>query len=306
MPKKPLKKNDENRVTIHIWKMNSSTAFFKKQEIGHVSLQTYTGGPEDKGIYASLYPATASAVTDREGVEPRFNSYGDDHGNGRLPEHSIDLYSLDVAAINSFYWRLKNSGLKYAPIASTFLADAKTHTCATFVRALLLKGNIKSLLFEIRWSILFDFIFEIFIGTAGIEIMADFPLALGALPRNRKALLGATLGMGLEWFGPKHSPHPISGISIDYSTKKGILTGIIGFSIFALGLVTMTTVLNYMRIGEYLDNSSNFNYLLGFVVGTMTALITTAGNEIAILLGKAVITPNDIMKLAKHAEKMQE
>lgn len=94
-----LEASNKNKVTIRIWLPLSTL------DTGHASLQTYYRGVENKGIYVSIWPE--SAIKASEIFKPKkavCHTFEDDlSAERRKPEVTIDLFSLDVNAINKAY-----------------------------------------------------------------------------------------------------------------------------------------------------------------------------------------------------------
>ena len=100
-----------NRVTVIIWPASGSDP----KSAGHVALQTYYGGPEEKGIYVSFWPGeTCNKSYSQQdpapaGQQNQCNNSGS-HFHTKIQDNLIyhgyheegggrfDLYELDVAA----------------------------------------------------------------------------------------------------------------------------------------------------------------------------------------------------------------
>ena len=155
MPRK-LTKALSNKVTIRIWNVNML--------IGHVSLQTHTGGRENKGIYASFWPKRSSPTVpsvapstlpqEAPSVEGYLSAALDEDiysNEKRGPDFEIDLYSLNVSAINKAYAlferELQKGSVSWSLLGSSVAvilnSEKDISNCCALVTYLLSMGGIE-------------------------------------------------------------------------------------------------------------------------------------------------------------------
>jgi len=125
-------KSDENRVSIYIW----------TEGLGHAALRTYRGfDDEDEGIYVSWYEHNVNK-DDRD----------DDDNIKELAKHDytqIDLYSLDVDAINAEFKKFQDSGGRWSSFGGSIFTGKNTQNCSGLCFRLLEAGGIKNLISNI-------------------------------------------------------------------------------------------------------------------------------------------------------------
>jgi hypothetical protein len=176
MPKQKLTENEANRVTIRIWhgedlisfvqkgtRSLATKGFFKSglmseenaerklnnigPRAGHVSLQTYIGGKNNKGIYASLWPnGDPQALITRFGVKGYHSeSYEEDLKLelGKDPDEVIEIYTLDVDAINEAFLKFENLKFNWSIWGSSIFRHEKSRNCSGLVTYLLMEGKYK-------------------------------------------------------------------------------------------------------------------------------------------------------------------
>lgn len=142
--------SDQNRVTVRIWRATKLGI----GRVGHVSLQTYVGGPSGNGIYASLWPPKDSGKAAISGVLAKHKSLEEDMiGEGTIPDQIINYYTLDPLAIGQTWVGMAGPDMKWAAIGGSDSAkaimqyatnqDTRAHLhCASFVLRLLYAGGI--------------------------------------------------------------------------------------------------------------------------------------------------------------------
>jgi len=127
----------DRSVVIHVWLPND----LNQSRTGHVSLETFVGGAQDRGIYVSFYPADdvnkftffkSSAGTLVESLDKDEKLQHD-----QPPDHDITLYSLDVERINSEFLKFKASQCNWSIWGSTFFSGKKTRNCSGLIEHLL-------------------------------------------------------------------------------------------------------------------------------------------------------------------------
>lgn len=295
--------DDSNRVTIRIWYRSKLTINSTKR-VGHVSLQTYG----ENGIYASLWPAIPSSLFSRQGVAPlpldKMSYEKDKALEGGEPDIIVDLYTLDVNKINYVYNKIKNSGVRWATSASSPIAHPQALNCASLIRLLLIAGGIKELV-----SVNTKNILKITTGI-GISLVGSTLLALKTTNRSFfKPAYGEShfeyafgLGLGLVLL-------PL-GIKIVNSSGIGGAHLINYHANFVSIIFSMVTKSMYKLISNILIvhghrydvDDENEIFALAFLAGSVTALISSAYVSTLKLLENLVVTPNEIAKIAKHAQ----
>ncbi len=149
-----------NRCTIRLW----TKCLNKNQfEVGHITLQTYVGGETGKGIYASFWPPPTNPESDSD--HPLMTVKSNDKGylrtylydkiqEGRDPDKIIDLYGLDINAINNAFHRFLNTNFNWSLFASTLFGIEYTCNCSGLIGLLLKTGGLESKLNDVDETIL--------------------------------------------------------------------------------------------------------------------------------------------------------
>lgn len=141
--KTPLKTDKTNCVLIRIW-------LARIGNVGHVSLQTFVGGLDGKGIYASFWPSRRSTSFFK-----KFNSLGtclvespeiDIRKEKRHPDIIVRLYSLDITKINSDFIKFKQSNYNWSLLGGWAFTKEKNKNCVDLVELLLSTGGIGNLI----------------------------------------------------------------------------------------------------------------------------------------------------------------
>lgn len=149
-------KSDVHRVRIRVWMMSARSA-----SVGHTSLQTFAGGSDGKGIYASFWPdmcscggplakAKAYKLQLFKSVPPptaKATIESDEYLEGRPADFVKDLYSLDVAKINHQYEKFTESGYQWSLFGSRLHLSVKDlpkiSNCSGLVFSLLMSGGLE-------------------------------------------------------------------------------------------------------------------------------------------------------------------
>ncbi len=143
--------SEENRVIVRYWpgllsSFNvSSTGSWVS--FGHVSLQTFVGGPDNKGYYISFW---------RADIDKRCCGKQEDHIHGREEdlqyggqaniENTFTLYTLNTKAINAAYEEMIRRGLKWDLRGSLLHSkDENAAVCSSLIYRLLVAGGIEKL-----------------------------------------------------------------------------------------------------------------------------------------------------------------
>jgi len=147
-----------NEITIRFWAK-------EKDNAGHISLQTFRGGENNNGIYASFWPKATvnswynspsslfrrsqpSYCSQQKHVMSHHHTLADDlTAEQRQPELEITLTCLDVDAINEAYEAIvKDASLRWTLLGgSNFFGGANTATCSSLCARLLMAGGINDL-----------------------------------------------------------------------------------------------------------------------------------------------------------------
>lgn len=143
---------EENRVIVRYWpgplssfSLNSTGSYVS---FGHVSLQTFVGGPGNRGYYISFW---------RADMDHRCCGKQEDHIHDREEDvrycgqahvdNTFTLYSLDPGAINAAYESIMRRGLRWELSASlVHRQDERAATCSSLIYRLLVAGRIERLL----------------------------------------------------------------------------------------------------------------------------------------------------------------
>jgi len=159
MPKKLAVRDENHRVTIRVW-----LASIRNGELGHSSLQTY--GHE--GIHASFWPRRnprrgnpgfcdlrhgvpgmimpmSTADKTLETVRAPDKAALKERGI-RRPDIELDLYTLDVAAINTAFNKFQESNSRWSIYGGSFFGASQTQNCSGLVAFLLYKGGFSKLI----------------------------------------------------------------------------------------------------------------------------------------------------------------
>jgi len=137
-----------NVVTVRFW---------AGEEVGHISVQTYTGGEDGNGIYASFWPGYdlseneyCTRCSGEEHQSTHWHTLEDDKlAENREADFQVDLTLLDVSKINQEYLKMKGNlrlWSKTAHFATTELTTA-SH-CSGVSGRLLLIGGINHLFIQ--------------------------------------------------------------------------------------------------------------------------------------------------------------
>jgi len=141
-----LIRKQRNKVTIRVWKARNRLSLKRvpgKSKTGHVSLETYTGGLTGSGIYASFYPLQEGAGFLDSTRNPYQRPLKEDLK--KKPDVEVDLYSLDVPAINKAYQAFVNAGSKWDTWASSAHSKDGTSNCVALTNYLLKQGGVENL-----------------------------------------------------------------------------------------------------------------------------------------------------------------
>lgn len=132
--KKIVKKNNEGKVTIRVWKAKG------KDSAGHASLQT-------SKIYASFWPSEQTNKNNLiNGVTGSLKTLKEDIKlEERQPDRKINLYSLNVESINQEFDKFKNKNLNWRLLSSGLFSTEDAQNCSGLVYSLLKAGNIDEL-----------------------------------------------------------------------------------------------------------------------------------------------------------------
>ena len=143
---------EKNRVIVRYWPGSSSLLSVNHTgsfvSFGHVSLQTFTGGVDDQGYYASFW---------RADVDKRCCSKKVDHIHTREEDvqycgqahvnNTFTLYSLDANAINAVFEDMIRHGLRWELRASLLHHNSdNAAVCSSLVYRLLAAGGLERLI----------------------------------------------------------------------------------------------------------------------------------------------------------------
>ena len=175
MPNKiDLITSEEKKVTIRVWKSSLSGLGYH----GHATLQTYGVN----GIYASFWPINGRKIGKKISGVPGYHATSVEEDirleNGKAPDYTIDLFSLDVERINNAYNAFLAGKSNWALPASSMLRGKNTFNCSGLVWHLLEQGKIKHLFKDSFWPI--DGPFGSITG-AGSTIPKAIPAAMGSI-----------------------------------------------------------------------------------------------------------------------------
>lgn len=181
MQRAPL--SEENRVIVRYWpgafssfKINSTGSLVS---FGHVSLQTFIGGPDNQGYYISFW---------RADIDKRCCGKQEDHIHGREEdlqysgqaniENTFTLYTLNAKAINAAYEEMLRKGLKWDLGGSLLHSqDENIAVCSSLIYRLLVAGGIGKLVSENE---------RLFLGlfdTARIALLGGIPSSFYLVPK---------------------------------------------------------------------------------------------------------------------------
>lgn len=258
--------SDNNRVTIRVWQSNFVPQIFATQvstmsklslyfsglknqttlqqktnnlpetRIGHATLQTYVGGKDGKGIYASFWPVgrddketgrtrlTRLGVTgflvpnlemdkDLEGDVKRDENDNIISGKPCEPDITVDLYSLDVQEINKEFEKFEKSNGNWSIWGSAFFRERKTRNCSGLCSYLLRQGGINNLFGK-------DYILK------GAKIGAQAGAIGGALAGSVAIPLGVITGPGVVVVAA-------AGLAAGLASGGAVTGGILGATVGA-------------------------------------------------------------------------
>jgi len=149
-------KDDSNRVEIYIWNPRTGIAG-EEARIGHISIKTYQGGPDNRGYYISFWPDYSDISVGkinfpwemtRGGVLSKRNTLEQDccPSNEGPVDDEVILYSLDAALINECYEQILSSRYNWSFWGSSIFRYDQTFNCAGLAIHLLERGGIEQLL----------------------------------------------------------------------------------------------------------------------------------------------------------------
>ena len=159
--KQRLVMSNNNRVTLIVWLSNIVKG---KSLAGHAALRTYVGGEDNNGHYVSFWPDWAKKENTfctvgcfKQDENHTFETDKALEGN-RDPEIHIDLYSLDVGAINKAYEAFQKAGYQWNILGSTFFKKNTIGNCASLTEFLLRAGGVDKLVS--RYMVYFERLME--------------------------------------------------------------------------------------------------------------------------------------------------
>lgn len=139
--------SNENKMTIRIWIPRKDS-----NDVGHASLQTFSGGPEGHGVYASFWPDQAIKPVPAifKKVNPLNHSYEQDLiTEARPPECIFTFHSFNIERINEAYIQFVRLGCRWSLLSSYYRnlknnverMDYNSLNCCGLVLALSFKGE---------------------------------------------------------------------------------------------------------------------------------------------------------------------
>lgn len=291
-----MKENNlKNAVTIRIWNMNPL-----KKEVGHVSLETHSGGEEGDGIYASFWPDLPTKI-DGEFDGPEYvvakkgksflrtSKYDKDCYKGKKRSYKERVYSLDIDKINTAFYKFKESEFVW-DLASTSIFHH-------------VEGFLKKI-----WAILTRKEFENQESTSNCAGLVLLLLKAGGIDKYfgweasflRSGLLGAVIGgvCGAVSGAALSGVLPAPAIPKQIFTLSGIFcTQVLVSAIevfFCLAIKCLWSVVGPVSGGV-------FGLLSGAILGAITATVMDHSQ----MPDLALVTPSDLKRLINDLKSIE-
>ncbi len=162
------------RVTVYTWfQRTSSVNSYSDLDLGHSALRTWSGGKNDGGIYVSFYPShtrkTGDCPEDCKKSVSHFHPLKQESVEG---VKKIDLYGLDVAAINQAFQLLHDQNM------NSFKSWSARFNCSDLVLKLLEIGGLHKKINLRRYSETSVIILGIIFGQLSLDFIRLHPILL--------------------------------------------------------------------------------------------------------------------------------
>lgn len=139
------------KAIVRFWFPQGNVENDKLKRPGHVSIQTFCGGKDGKGIYMSLYPnGSYSLIMEKA---PLFRTYDQDkllRSSRAEPDEVIEITIGDFDIVASLYKKVTSDKNFNYHAASQLISSSNSSNCSLMVYSLLeATGSAKNLMFGI-------------------------------------------------------------------------------------------------------------------------------------------------------------
>ena len=129
-------KRRKNCVTIYTWPAAETSSERARGRLGHSALKTYSGSMDGKGVYVSFYPDDCHKNNRHPSCRKRISHFHSWNQESRNTATIVDLYGLDIEAINRAFQDMHDSNMNSKEDWSYI------YNCSDLIFKLLIKGGL--------------------------------------------------------------------------------------------------------------------------------------------------------------------